>query len=91
MSKHFITKVSEQHPEHEQKEIELDIHSYGGQVWIEVKDANYTEQGMLVEYWEDELRAVVWSNPEQEDPTHTIKIEPMSPEFRKEYEKCLSE
>tara|TARA_Y100000296_G_C4984188_1_gene162138 strand:+ start:98 stop:427 length:330 start_codon:yes stop_codon:yes gene_type:complete len=83
----FTTKVWEQHPEYEDKEVEIEVfHDAGGQLWIEVRDDDYTcSQGILVEFYEGELRAIVWADPEEEDPTHKIKIEPMSEEFSKEY------
>ena len=92
MSEHkqYSSSVREQDPEREAKEIKVEIHDQGaGQIWLEVKDDDYVEeQGVLLELYEGELRAIVWADPTSEDPTHTIKIEPMSAEFRKEYEKC---
>jgi len=82
----FTTKVWEQNPEHEDKDIEIEVDGNGGQLWIDIKDDDYTcNQGVLLEFYEGELRAIVWADPEEEDPTHKIKIEPMSAEFSKEY------
>ena len=82
----LATKVWEQHPDHEDKAIEIEVDSKGGQIWIDIKDDDHTfNQGVLIEVWEGELRAIVWADPEEEDPTHTIKIEPMSDGFKKEY------
>ena len=59
-----------------------------GHVWLEAKDGRFTtEQGVLLELYDGDLRVIVWADPEQEDPTHIIPIEPMSEEFRKEYER----
>lgn len=82
----FTTKVWEQNPDREDKPIEIEVDGKGGQLWIDIKDDNYTyNQGVLIEVWEGELRAIVWADPEEEDPTHKIKIEPMSEAFSKEY------
>jgi len=85
----FTTEVYEQNPDHEDKSIKIEVDGKGGQLWIDIKDDNHTfNQGVLLEVWEGELRAVVWADPEEEDPTHKIKIEPMSAEFRKEYDEA---
>ena len=39
---------------------------------------------ILVEYWGAELRVVVWSDINHEDPTHTINVEGAKESLRKE-------
>ena len=90
MNKFVRTKGYEQNPDHEDKSIKIEVDGKGGQLWIDIKADNHTfSQGVLLEVWEGELRAIVWADPEEEDPTHKIKIEPMSAEFRKEYDEAI--
>jgi len=42
------------------------------------------EPMVMVEYWEGELRVLVWSDINQEDPTHIISLEGAKHEARKE-------
>ena len=66
---------------------------YGfGQIWWQINDPRYSpESCVALEIWKGQLRVIVWADPEQEDPTHIIQIEPMSEELRKEYERDIKD
>lgn len=73
----------------------IDYHEKGQQLWVDIVDDRFTYgQGVLLEVWQGELRAIVWADPESEDPTHTIPIMPLSSaseSFQKEYADAISD
>ena len=73
----------------------IDYFEHGQQLWLDIVDDQFTYgQGVLIEIWEGELRVIVWADPEQEDPTHTIPIRSLSDaseSFQKEYAQMMDE
>lgn len=85
---------TEEHPDDEVAVV-IDYYEQGQQLWIDIVDDRFTHgQGVLLEVWQGELRALVWTDPESEDPTHTIPIMPLSSaseSFQKEYADAISD
>ena len=86
----IYTKIREQDCSYGADEVSilLDYYASGDKLWVDITDDRFSHfQAVAMEIWQGELRVVVWADAEQEDPTHIIPIEPMSEEFRKEYER----
>ena len=73
----------------------IDYFEHGQQLWLDIVDGRFTwGQGVLLEIYEGVLRVVVWADPEQEDPTHTIPIRSLadtSESFQEEYAQMMDE
>lgn len=74
----------------------LDVQIEYGEGTIDIRPKGYgdacSKNGygtpILIEFWNGELRVVVWGNINQEDPTHTINVEGAKESARRYCDKC---
>ena len=85
-----IGVVREKEGEHPDRSVRISVENVNNTIYIKPEGYGYMcsldNAGIpvLIEIWEDELRVVVWSDINQEDPTHIISLEKAREENRNE-------